>query len=364
MSESSGEKTEEPTPKKLKDARKRGEVGKSADPASAAVFIMSLTILTVGNEYFLDRLGGIMLWAVDHHNWARATANPAIALTENLTYWVLIGFVVAAFTALAGIVAMIAQVGIMLAPEALGPKFEKLNPGAGLKQLFSMKNFVQLLKTIIKAGAILIFLYIILKSSIGGILQTTFAHPTSILSYSGQILLKMFWSVACLYLIIAVADFAYSQYEFKKGQRMTKKEVEREHKQEEGDPQLKFERKEIAMQMIESIREQVKKSSVIVTNPNHIAVCLQYVRGQTPLPIVIAKGADETAELIKQIAKEEGIPVFRDIKLARQLYKNTPIGQYIGEDSIEVVAAILRWVQQLHEEAKEKESSSPPAGQP
>jgi type III secretion protein U len=354
----SDDKTEPPTDKKIQDARKRGELPKSNDVTSAFVFtaVVSYLMITLSGYYpeHFRRLQYISFQVMFSPNfWEHMKEYWPRLMIE----YIMLGMpplVVAMFAAIAG---GYAQVGSLLTLEPLIPKLERLNPADGFKRLFSLDNVIELIKMIVKTAILGAVLYTVIKNSIGLAVKAAYFDLNNIQLIGGLILKKIFLSAMLVFMIIAPADYGYQKFSFMKKQRMSKDEIKREYKEQEGDPQIKAERKQIHMEMINSgLREKVKKANVIIANPTHVAVALMYDEKDTGLPVVVAKGTDEMALAIKQIAEEENIPIYTNVDLARQLYE-VKVDTYITPDMFEPVAQVLLWVEQLNAEEKAKKEN-------
>jgi type III secretion protein U len=245
-------------------------------------------------------------------------------------------------------VAIIAQTGFLFAPKAAAPKLENLSPAKWFKKVFSIKNLVEFAKNIIKVALLAGIAYTVLEKFI----PTLFDIPQGGLSAmwlvlgsaSGELVLKCAGGFA----VIAALDFLYQKYKWTQDHMMSMDEVKREFKESEGDPQVKGKRKQLHQEMIQQGQiSNTRKAKVLVTNPTHFAIALDYEKDKTPLPIILAKGEGALAQRMIQVAKEEGIPIMRNVPLAHALYEQGTENAYIPKDLIGPVAEVLRWVQSL-----------------
>jgi len=355
MAEHDGkEKTEQPTGKKLSDARDRGQVAKSREVNSLAVFSTGFIILYL----FQGFIGGrIKTFTVSIFDSLDTFPNRLAMISTFMTDWyiffaitlapVVVGLIVVIFAA------NISQVGIKLSPKALSIKFDKLNVVNGVKNLISAKSFFELIKSIVKLIITGGFLYYVLEDLISSATQLESFSINEILIFMLDAAFDLIWKIGLVYLLIAAADFAWEKYKFRKSMMMTKEEVKEEWKQTEGDPQVKSRIKKL---MYEASKRRMMKdlptADVVITNPTHYAVALKYDMTKDAAPAVIAKGVDELAQKIKEVAKKHDIPIQENKELARALYKMCDIGERIPSSLFKAVAEVLAYVYNLKKSKK------------
>ncbi len=343
----SGEKTEQPTHKKLEDARKKGQVAKSKDFTQTALVLSLFGYLLAAAQSMAHDLAQMLVLPM------RLIDQPFPIALEVLVTDILhkavmavlpfIGIVVAV-----GIFAEMLQVGVLLSFEALMPSAKKLNVAANAKNMFSKKTFVEFLKNCLKIVILGAILYVALRREMAHLLELPRAGVIGVGVAITALLKVLIINVAMVYLVIALADFIYQRLAYKKELMMSKDEVKREYKEAEGDPHVKGARKHLHQELMTSgMVENTRKASVVVTNPTHIAIALYYDDEKTPLPMVLAKGTDLVAQRMIKIAREEGIPVMQNIPLARALYTHAQLEQYVPSDLLEPVAEVLRVVRQV-----------------
>ncbi|GIK22514.1 MAG: flagellar biosynthesis protein FlhB [Ignavibacterium sp.] len=355
MAEHDGkEKTEQPTGKKLSDARDRGQVAKSREVNSLAVFSTGFIVLYL----FQGFIGGrIKTFTVSIFDSLDTFPNRLAMISTFMTDWyiffaitlapVVVGLIVVIFAA------NISQVGIKLSPKALSIKFDKLNVVNGVKNLISAKSFFELIKSIVKLIITGGFLYYVLEDLISSATQLESFSINEILIFMLDAAFDLIWKIGLVYLLIAAADFAWEKYKFRKSMMMTKEEVKEEWKQTEGDPQVKSRIKKL---MYEASKRRMMKdlptADVVITNPTHYAVALKYDMTKDAAPAVIAKGVDELAQKIKEVAKKHDIPIQENKELARALYKMCDIGERIPSSLFKAVAEVLAYVYNLKKSKK------------
>ncbi len=347
MSESSGEKTEEPTDKKLRDARERGQVAKSQDVTTTIVtlFVLAATALlfheSVRRFQSLFSEGIVLLGAPAETAFSAMTGKALEAFL-----WLTLPL---ALACIAGVFAgSMLQVGVLFASEAMKPDIKKLNPFEGAKKIFSMKNLMEFLKSTIKVSVLSVLLYFIVKGSIDPLMQLPLTDISAVADVFEKIFLWFLLPFIGTCIAIAAADFFLQRFLFRREMRMTKDEVKREYKQQEGSPEIKGKRKSIHREMInDDTAGKTKKSTVLITNPTHYAVGLYYEAGVTKLPVVSVKGVDSLAFRIMDIAQDNQVPVVQNARIARHLYDNVKVDDFIPNEMLAPVAEILKWVQTL-----------------
>jgi len=351
----SDEKTEQPTRRKLKEARKKGTVSKSGDLVSAVLVLVAIALLSFASRPLLDALREDIALAMDFCAGKRSMQAFWSALSHALVNGAIVCLVVSVVAALAAAVALGGQVGLQISFHPVMPKMDRLSPSSGLKQIFSKRALIDLVKMTLKAAVIAVALWQVIVSLLP-LITTAMYEPLPLLSQTlWRALLKLLFTAALLFAVIGVLDWKIQHWLMLRSQRMSKDEVKRELKEREGEPKLKQERRKRAKEMVnggggESLPGAVGRASVVVVNPTHYAVALRYVRGETPLPVVLARGTDAAALEIRTLAARLRIPVVANPPVARALHRvaeNRPI----PSELFEVVAAILRWVEAVGQHA-------------
>jgi len=343
----SDEKTEEPTDKKLEDAHKKGQHAKSQD-LSAGLSLLALTLcLASAGTMVAERFSAIvsrLLQAIGTIDAETELSTLIVAHGIDLLMAV-VPFVV--LSVLIGVAGQAAQVGLAVSFEPISPDFEKINPGSGLKKLFSVKSFIEFFKTVLKAVALVAVLWHLIQGLLPLLMASAYLEPPAIIALGWDTILRLMGAAVLVFFVLGPVDFGLQKFLFVRDQRMSKDEVKREYKESEGDPQLKGKRKQLAHEMANSApRQTVPGATVVVTNPTHYAVALRYVAGETDVPVVVAKGVDAEAQLIRRIAEEHHVPIIGDPPLARTLYR-LPVSEPIPQPLYEAVATVLRWVERI-----------------
>ncbi len=345
----SDEKTEEPTEKKLRDAReKKGQGPKSQDVNAAVAVLGGMVCLMAAGGFIFDGITKIISLVFDDiPRIASSNAHVDVIIFDLVIQGVKIVIPSIVTSTLLGLIASFGQVGFHLSFEPITPNFDKVNPGSGIKKLISVKSLIEFGKMVFKAIALTWVLWIMIKGLIPLLVGTAYINPFDMGSVGWNSIIKLLGAASLVFIIIGPIDFGLQLWLFHRDQRMTKDEIKREYKEMEGDPQIKQQRKQLAHEMATSApQKKVPGSSVVVTNPTHYSVALYYEAGKTPLPIVVAKGIDAEAMLIREIAERHHIPLVGNPPLARALHK-VRLDDPVPEELFEAVAAVLRWVAAL-----------------
>ena len=344
------EKTEQPTAKKLRDARKKGQVANSKDVTSTALLIVIFAYFGMRREYILKTL--IDLIVVPNNFFKEpfiAACNQMGLACLAIGVKVILPLVLLVF--LTGIIANVFQFGLLLSFESIKPNFSKLNPISKVKQIFSLKNLVEFLKSAAKILFLSTLLYFVIRNTLDPLLKIPFTSLKDFINILPTILKTFAMNVVFAYVVVAFLDFIFQRYNHKKQLMMTKDEVKREFKEMEGDPTIKGKRKQLHRELLQgSPAQKTKRASALIVNPTHYAIAIYYNELVTPLPIVLAKGIDYQAQLMKKIAYEFEIPVMENVPLAHALYDLADEGRYIPRELIEPVARVIRWVREQKEQ--------------
>ena len=342
-----GEKTEQPTAKRLREAREKGEVAKSQEvPSAATVLAVTCWFLFAVESIYADlrALAGTAL----SMGWGYFEG----ALGELCALSVAVGLkIIAPLTAViivASLASSLAQVGVLFSVKAALPKIENLSSAKWFKKPFSRSNAVDLLKNIIKVTVLSVVVWKVLTDHWGELFGIPEGTAEDLARIIGSTMRDLFLYSAASFAALAALDYAYQRLKFTKDHMMTKDEVKREYKDMEGDPLIKSRRRQLHMEMAsQSAVGRVKGAKVLITNPDHIAVALDYDAEKDPLPRVVARGEGELARRMIKEARENNVPIMRDVTLARDLYANSVADQYIPRDLVEAAAVVLRWAADL-----------------
>ena len=356
MAESAGEKTEMPTPKKLRDAREKGQVCTSKDIVSTAILIVLFCVLGWMGVALMDDSGDLLRVV-----GSGVEQNDLFALGESIKMTGFIickhSFIFVLVAAVIGIIGNVAQVGFLFTFEPIIPKLEKLNPVEGAKKIFCMKNLFEFLKNVAKVSFLGYLLYKIIAASIPELLTMCYGTVDDIFPCLKLMLKRLAVYTAFGYIIIAIVDRLFQSKNFTKQMMMTKDEVKREYKEMEGSAEVKQAQRQFRDELLNGPdpATATKKSSVVVTNPTHISVGIRYDADEALLPTICVMGVDRVAKIIRETALEEGIPIMEDVPLARSLYAEGYIGEFIPASLIETVAEVLKWAKSIKDAKKEED---------
>lgn len=343
---SSAEKTEQATPRRLEEARKKGQLAKSMD-FNAALNLAGLLLLLYLIQDQLAR--SLYTYCIDffRHGLQAKTGDLLPVLVDGGWLYLQIMFPIFLVALVIALVANLAQVGFLFTLEPLKPSWERLNLIQGMQRMFSLKTLVELGKNLLKVGVVGFVVYTVIKNRIVQLFALSNLDISAIALQGKNILFSIALAVVITYLVIAVLDLLYQKYQYKKNMRMTKQEVKEEYKQTEGSPEVKAKQKEMQRRLAtRRMMEEVPKATVVITNPTHFAVAVKYERKEMPAPMVVAKGADLLAERIKALAKDHHVPVVENKPVAQFLYREVEIGDTIPDALYQAVAEILAVIYQ------------------
>ncbi len=340
---SMGDKTEQPTAKKKKDARKKGNVVKSKEIVNALTLLGILLIVYTMSDFIILELKNFIVSCLSSDFTTSIDYNTLQVLVIKLIIsfmkiFLPIGGVIILFA----VVGNVMQSGLLLTGDGLKPQLSKMNPISGFKNMFSLKALGNLIKSIAIIVVLFYVGYSFIEKNFEGIIKIGDIYFPYLIYTVVDLVKSLLGSICLAVVVISVIDFAYQKYTHNKDLKMTKQEVKEEYKQMEGDPHIKGKRKQKQREMAsQRMMQEVPSSTVIVTNPTHISIAIRYEKGKDSTPIVVAKGADVLAFKIREIAKEHDIPIIENKPLARFIYKEVEINQEIPEDMYQAVAEVL-----------------------
>lgn len=347
-----GDKTEEPSQKKLDDARKEGNVWKSKDLSSVAAFAVAMATVSASWESVETRIKQLFFFAIEHtaHPEGITLATQQLMLLAWQALLVLSVPIVLAAAVFGGVMEFL-QVGALLALKAVMPKFEKLNPISGLKNLFGKKQVVELLKSMFKLGVTGYVVYGVVRDAMGLVAATINGDAQLTMNVMGELVARVVKKTTGVFVAFAIFDVWWQHKSYMKDQMMSKDDVKKEYKESEGDPHHKAKRKEMAHELLEGAQmEAVKGADVVVTNPEHVSIALKYDKQKDNAPRVIAKGIEGRAASIRELAKEHDVPLLRNVPLAHALLR-IDVNDEVPEALYDAVAETLNFVYQLRQRA-------------
>ena len=349
MAEDSGaqERTEAPTVKRREDARKEGRVAVSREVSSAALLGLFALFFLVAGDIELQTLmavwRGVFQDMVYTDLTPETTRSLFLTVTGELAPVMLVLFLLAVVVA---VMSTVLQIGPLLTP--LKFQGSRLSPLNGVKRIFSSQGAAELGKSLFKITVIGMVTYFAYRKEILPILTLSKLPTEGIFLFNFALIGKLFAQVAIALVILAIFDYMYQRWHNEQRLKMTKQELKDEMKQTEGDPQLRSRVRQVQREMSRArMMENVPKADVIVTNPTHFAIALQYDREVMDAPRLVAKGADHLAQRIREVATENDVPIMENPLVAREIYHNVEVGQEIPEQFFRVVAEILAYVYRL-----------------
>lgn len=345
-----GEKTEDATTKKLSDARKEGQVARSQELTTsvglmAFFIVLRIFVNTIGAS-FLERFKK-SYELIDRYAKEEFTVSKGTSLINDVGVDILL---ICMPVLIAGVMVAfginILQVKWQITGKPLQPKFSKINPISGFKRMFSMDKLMELIQSLIKILIIGIIVYNEFKDRVKDLyILYQIGNLYEVVGYIGAIVINLGIKVSAVLLIIGLADFIYQKFKFKRDMRMSKQEIKDEFKQAEGDPQVKGMIKQKMRQASQRrMMQRLPEADVVITNPTHFACAIKYDKEVSEAPILVAKGADYLASKIKEVAKENNIPMIENKPLARMLYYNVDLEAEIPQELYQMAAEILAYV--------------------
>ena len=352
-SDDSGDKTEKPTPKKLQDARKKGDVSKSKDITATAGMLAILLLAAVALPVVAEQMAALVRASFEVMQEPFELAMPRLGRQAALTLLSVVGMVVLP-VALVGALVEFIQAGPVMSTEKLKPKMENMNPAKGIKRMFSMDNLVELLKSILKTAVVGTIAWLVMKKVLPDLPLLAGGRPENV----GSALWHTTWTLLAwaggAFVLVSAADLAWQRFSYMKKMRMSMRDIRQEMKDAEGDPHLKGQRKQLQQEWAQQgASNAAAEAHVLVVNPTHVAIAIAYDRETCPVPTVTAKGEDDDALAMRQAAQEAGVPVLRNIELARGLLADAETGEIVPAELFDIIATVVLWAQDVrHELAK------------
>jgi len=351
MADDSSERTEEPTSQRLSKAREEGQVARSVELSTAAILVVATLFFSLSGNYLFHRLGGLFTSQLqfDRKVIDKAELLPAVFFQSLIDGYLLI-LPVMVLLAVVALVSTVMSGGLIFSPKMILPKFSKLNPLTGLSRMFGLKALIDLLKTFLKFLVISLILWMSITNNIEDLVSLNRMDLGTAVSHAGTMILDACFWMSMGLVVIAIADVPLQHYQVNKKLKMTRQEIKDEMKNSEGRPEVKATIRRRQREMANNrMMEKVKDADVVITNPQHFAVALSYDPSSDGAPTLIAKGTDELAMRIRDLAKEEGVHIFEAPDLARALYFTTKLDHPIHEGLYHAVAQVIAYVFSLNQ---------------
>ena len=349
QSSDESQKTEEPTARKLEEARKRGQVVLSREINNWVMLFAATLILVVGGPAIMSQLKDTLTIFIAQPDNLRTDPGALLDMSENLVISVGKTLMLPFLLLLAAaILAPLLQIGPLLSFEPLKPEISKISLLGGVKRLFSLRAIMEFVKGLAKLTIVFVVGVLVLKPYFAGLSHFTGLDMHQALFELQTMTTHMLVGVLSVLFIVAVLDYLYQRYDFYKKLRMSKQEMKDEYKQTEGDPHIKARLRELRESKArQRMMQNVPEADVVITNPTHFAVALKYETGKMDAPVMVAKGNDAVAERIKDVAREYEIPIIENAPLARALYDSMEIDQMIPQEHYKAVAEVISYIFKL-----------------
>jgi type III secretion YscU/HrpY family protein len=352
-----GDKTEKPTPKKLEDARKKGDVAKSREVTSAVGLVLWLAMVALVTGFAGKRLAALFdaLFATIGAGWLHTgfagAARSIGALCAELALTLTAILVVPA--ALVGLLVDFLQMGPVLSFEKVTPKLENMDPVAGVKRMFSMDHLIEVIKALAKTTLLLVVGWLVVRAMLPQLVllaRTVDLPPAAVAALMRSLTVQLMgWAVG-LFALVAILDAVYQRHAFTKKMRMSLRDIRQEMKDSEGDPHVKGQRRQLQQELAQSQSTQAaRQANVLVVNPTHVAIAIDYDRERCPVPTVAAKGREAEALAMRQAAEEAGVPIVRNVALARDLLARAEVGDAVPADLFDLIAEVILWAREVRE---------------
>ena len=349
----SGDKTEKPTPHALKEARERGDVPKSRDVGLTFGFLFALVLMWALFGFVTEKLALIMTLALESPGQPFMSAVMDIGKEAVITL-LLITAALLVPIAMFGMLVEFLQSGPIMTVEKMLPKMSNLNPAEGVKRMFSMDNLVELVKSIIQTSMLLLIAGWVLLQSMDEVAVLPFSGPLSIVEASAYLVIRIFGWTCLAFILMTALDAAYQHHSFTKQMKMSMRDIKDEMKQMEGDPQMKGMRRQIAQEWSqENATSAARDASVLVVNPTHVAIALQYNPDEQKVPVISARAEEDLALAMREAAEDAGTPILRNEQLARALLAARTEDDVVPRELFNVVAQVILWAQAVRQKLEE-----------
>lgn len=362
----SGDKTEKPTPKRLEDARKKGDVSKSREVTATVGLVLWLALGALVVGYATARIAVLCdaLFVTIGQGWVatgyagavRTIGGQALEVALMLTAMLLVP------AAAIGLLTDFLQAGPVLTFEKMKPKLDHMNPVEGVKRMFTMDNLIEVLKAVAKTALLFLVGWLVVKSALPeiiGLARSPSMPPQILGAVLWDLSVKLLaWTVA-LFALVSLLDAAYQRYSYTKKMRMSLRDIKQEVKESEGDPYIKQQRRQMHQEWSQRNAAQAARgANVLVVNPTHVAIAIDYDRETNPVPTIAAKGEDHVARAMREAAEEAGVPIVRNVPLARDLLARGEVGEIIPQDLFEIIAEVILWAREVREHVEAQRGDS------
>ena len=354
----SGDKTEQPTAKKLRDARRKGDIAKSKDIGPAFTLIVFTLLLFIASGYAVRSLAALFDTTIAVATTRSFADAGGILAAAALRILLIVSAIVLLPMAIGGMIAEYAQVGALITGEKLKFGLDKMNPVAGLKRMFGKDGLVELLKNSVKAGFVVVVTWLVLRSSLPEIGALGVALDPSPLAdtasdvagrvagLTSSLTLRLFGWVCAVFVLVGAGDRLWAKHSYLKKMRMSMRDVKQEHKQDEGDPHVKSNRRQLHEEWAnQNSVGATRGAAALLVNPTHLAIALDYDPESCPVPMISARAKGPLAALMRSEAEAAGVPIVRNVYVARRLWARGEVGEIVPEEMFEAIAEVILWAQ-------------------
>jgi type III secretion protein U len=345
----SGDKTEQPTEKRLQDARKKGDVAKSKDLTSTVTLLVWLCLGASMLGWVVQRLAHLSLQVLAHLDqpFEGALSNLGVLALQAFVGISAVGLIP---VMLVGTLVEFLQIGPVFSMDKLKPKLEHLNPVAGIKKMFSLSQLIEVIKSIIKTTVLVGIGFGVLRSLWSQIMGLANAQTDALGLLLWQLVAQLLGWTLGVFAFVSLLDTLWQRYSFTKKMRMSRHDIKKEMKENEGDPLLKSQRKQTQHEWAQqNAANAAASANVLVVNPTHVAIAIDYHRQDCPVPTLAAKGEDDTARAMREAAMQAGVPIVRNVALARDMLARVEVGEIVPQDLFEIMAEVILWAAQVRE---------------
>ncbi len=349
MPENFEERTEQATPRRREEAREKGQVAKSSDLCAALTLLGALVILQLGGGTLLSTLARMTVKSLESLSGTALTAASVRTYYGWCTYFLLAASAPLLLgTVVVGVAGNLLQSGFIWTSEPLRPDLTRLDPVKGLGRLVSKRGFMRLMVSLFKVSVIGVIAYVTIKRDLPGAAAVLGLSPGEIVHYGAGLVLTLGYRVVAALVVLALVDYAFQRFQYERDLMMTKQELREEMKRMEGDPLTRERRRRMQRQIaMQRMMSKVPKADVVITNPTHLAIAIQYDAETMAAPVCVAKGAGFIAERIRELATGAGVPIVENKPVARMLYRKVEIGAPIPVELYQAVAEILAYVYRI-----------------
>jgi type III secretion YscU/HrpY family protein len=362
-----GDKTEKPTPKRLEDARRKGDVSKSREVTSTVVLVLWLGLGALLLGFAATRLARLWdtLFVLIGQGWSVTGYAGALRSIGGMALelgLLLVGALLVPVAA-AGLLVDFLQVGAVLSFEKVKPKLENMNPVEGVKRMFTMDNLIEVCKAVAKTALLFLLGWLVVKPALNqvvGLARSPTQSPAAFGALVWDLTVKLLaWTLAA-FAMVSLLDAVYQKWSFIKKMRMSLRDIKQEAKESEGDPYIKQQRRQAAQEWQQrNAAQAARNANVLVVNPTHVAIAIDYDREHSPVPTVAAKGEDHVARAMREAAEEAGVPIVRNVPLARDLLARAEPGEIVPADLFDVIAEVILWAREVRAEVDARRADQP-----